>query len=132
MIIEDALYSYLSTYPGLTALISDRVYPLKRPQKIKSPALTYQKISCPRLHTFGNDPGMATPRFQFSCFAEDYNTVKNIAEQVRFALQDYSGTMGGVDGVIVGAVNLEDEVDLYEEDAEIFRVDLDFIIWHKE
>jgi len=130
--IEDALYRYLSTYPGLTVLIEDRIYPLTRPQKVKVPAVTYQKISGQRLHTFANDPGMATPRFQFSCFAETYDIAKQIAEQVRLALQNFSGTMGGVEGVYVGAVNIEDEVDLYEEGADVNRVDVEFIIWHEE
>ena len=134
MIIEEALYTYLSTHAGLSALVSTRVYPVVMPQGCTLPAVTYQKIDGPRVHAMGSDAGLAHPRFQVSCWGSTYKSTKDVAAQVRAALQDYTGTMGGAGGVSVGGVFLDDENDLFDDAAGtgVYHVALDFIVWHTE
>lgn len=140
MRMDEALYSYLSTHAGLSALVGTRIYPVKLPQNVSLPAVTYQKISGHRVHAMQTDPGYASPRFQISCWAVDsatesgYDIVKAVAEQARAALQDYRGTMGGAGGVVVDAVFLDDENDFYEDAARqgVFHVAQEYIIWHQE
>ena len=132
MLLEQALYSYLSGVAGLTALVSTRIYPLMMPQDVTLPAVTYQRISGPRVHTMGTDPGLESPRFQLSSWASSYSSVKAVAEQVRLALQDYAGTMGGAGGVVVQRAFLEGDQDFYEPDTLIYQVASDFIIWAEE
>lgn len=132
VVIEEALYAHLSAYANLTALVSNRIYPKILPQKGTYPAITYQKISGPRLHTLQTDPGTARPRFQISCWAQTYNQAKAVAKQVQIALQDFSGVMGGVGGVQVDAVLLENEYDAFEDETGLYQVPVDFIIWHQE
>ncbi|MDA8212162.1 MAG: DUF3168 domain-containing protein [Clostridia bacterium] len=136
MIIEEALYAHLNTYANLTALVGNRIYPLVLPQKGSYPAITYQKVSGPRLHALQTDPGTAHPRFQISCWAQTYSKAKAVVKQVQAALQDFSGIMGGAGGVQVDAVLFENEFDLYEEETEgktgLYHIPVDFIIWHQE
>ncbi len=132
MFIEEALYSYLSGHAGLTNLVGTRIYPLVMPQNISLPAATFSKVSGPRVHAMQKDAGMAYPRFQVSCWGITYKSTKEVAAQVRAALQDFKGTMGGAGGVVVGGVFIQDENDLYEPGTHVYHVALDFIIWHDE
>lgn len=132
MEIGEALYSYLSGYAGLTALVSKRIYPNKLPQKTVYPAVTYQRISGSRDHEFKTDSSLVHPVYQISCWDTSRKGADAAAKQVRLALQNYSGTMGGVGGVVVSAVLMEDEPEDYEPDTEIYSTKMDFEIWHYE
>jgi hypothetical protein len=132
VVIEEALFSYLSGHAGLTALVANRIYPLVMPQGTTLPAVTFSKVSGPRVHAMQQDAGLAYPRFQVSCWGATYKQAKEVAGQVRAALQDFKGTMGGPGGVVVSGVFIQDENDLYEPNTQIYHVALDFVIWHLE
>ena len=132
MVIEEALIKYLLTQTGLIALISNRIYLMGLPQSPEFPAIVLQKISAPRLHGFTADYGVET-RIQISIWALSYTTISNIFEQLRASLQNYiNQTMGGVGGVDVKNVELDDEMDIYEDDTLRFGRHVDFIFWHTE
>ena len=130
MDIGEALYGYLSTYAGLTALISTRLYPDILPQTPTYPAVTMQLISRVRDHLFHADSTMAKSRYQFSCFGLTRTSAKVVSKQIRLALQNYSGMMGGL--VSVSAVEIDGEIDNYETDVKVYSTMLDFLIWHEE
>ena len=132
MLIEEAIYSYLSGHAGLIALVGTRIYPLVMPQNTILSAVTFSKVSGPRVHAMQQDAGLAYPRFQVSCWGATYKSAKDVAAQVRAALQDFKGTMGGVGGVAVSGVFIQDENDLYEPGTQVYHVALDFTIWHLE
>ena len=106
MKIEEALFLHLKNYAPLVDLVGQRIYPLVSPQNSTLPVITYQKISQVRERTLSSPaPKVVRARFQISCWAASYAEVKEVAEQVKAALQDYSGLMGGGDGVQVLAVS---------------------------
>ena len=76
MNIDESLYKYLSTYAGLTALISTKVYPLIIPQAVERPAIAYQRISDPPEHAMGTDAAIYHPRYQINCWANTYTGVQ--------------------------------------------------------
>lgn len=127
--IEEALYTYLIAHAGLSALVGDRVYPLVAPQDATYPLVVYQRISGIRIHSHSGPSGLASPRFQFSAWGESFSDAKNVAEQVRLALDGYAGTMGSL---AVGACLIATELDQYEPDTGLYRTILDFFIWHEE
>lgn len=132
MSIEAALVAELKAHAGLAALIGTRIYPLKLPQSATFPAVTYQRISGPRVSCMGGD-SLAHPRFQFDCWATGYLDALDVAAQVRAALQRTSGTIGSGSNTASGvAIYLINEIDDYEPDTEYYRVTLDFIVWHEE
>ncbi len=138
MTLEEGLYSYLSSTAALTALVGNRIYPVVLPPNVVYPAVTYQRISGPRVHTMGNDPGLAYPRIQISCWYRDisdpqkgYGQVKAVAEQIRLALQDQKNTTWG-GSVTVRAVLFDGDTDLYDFETQVHQVALDFIIWYTE
>ncbi len=137
-LIEEALFSRLSGFAGLQALIGNpaRVYPMVFPQGSTLPAVTYQKISKDGETKYSSTTKMAHPRFQFDCWArgvdgvsQSYPSVKAIAEQVRLAL---SGFIGTVSGVVIDAIRPAGEHELYDPQTQIMRVSMDFQIWHQE
>ncbi len=137
MTLEEGLYAYLSGVSALTALVGKRIYPVVLPPNVVYPAVTYQRISGPRIHTMGNDPGLAYPRIQVSCWYRDisdpqkgYGQVKAVAEQVRLALQNQKSTTWG--SVTIQAVLFDGDNDLYDPDTQVHQVALDFIIWCTE
>ncbi len=129
MEINDALFTYLSGYAGLTVLVGDRIYPDILPQKNTGSAIAYQLISRVRDHLFRQDSNMARSRYQFSAYASSRSISKAVAKQLRLALQNYTGFMNGVN---ISAVEIDGEVDDYEPDTFLYSTKTDFLIWHEE
>ena len=110
MIIEEGIVAYLKTIAAITTLTSTRFYPLELPeQPVALAAITYQKISGSPLQTMGGISGVASPRFQITCWDTTYAKAKVLKELVRLAMDSFIGTMGTV-GVL--SSTLEDETDL--------------------
>jgi hypothetical protein len=127
--LETVLFTRLSTYAGLIALTSTRIYPLIMPQNPTLPAVTYQRIDGPRESAFSAEMGLAHPRIQVDSWAKTYAGAKAVATQVRTALQRWSSE--AVDPVVLDCL-LESDGDEYEPDANIYRVRQDWIVWHRE
>lgn len=117
--IESTLYSRLTSYSGLTALVSTRIYPLVAPQGVIYPAVVYQRISTmAREVAMGSDPGIVRARVQVTAWADTYTSAKAIADKIRLALERYR-TTGLFDIYIIG------ENDLYDEEVLKFGIAVD-------
>lgn len=127
--IEPGLVSYLSAHPLVTTLVGTRVYPLELPQGVTLPAITYQRISGPRVRSQSGPSGLAHPRIQLNCWARDYAGAVQLADVVRRALDGYRGAMGST---IVQASFLDNDLDGHEPDTGLWRRTLDVILWHEE
>lgn len=122
--IEASLYSTLTTYAGLTALISTRVYAEEMPQGATLPCIVYRRISTPRVQAFGSAQTIVSsrPRFQFTCWAPAQGgalVAIGVIGQVRAALQASSY-----------AVTFADERPLRDPDTDLHRRDLDAFVLH--
>lgn len=129
MIIEEGLVAYIPTVTAVHALIVARFYPLRLPENPTYPAVTYQRISTPRIHAHTGPSHLAYPRFQLDCYATTYLGAKAVATAIRVALDGYKGLMGAVD---VQECTVIDERDFYDPATRIWRISLDSIIGHQE
>ena len=136
MQLEQGLITYLKTDSSLMALVGNgdspvtaRIYPLLMPQNYTTPAMTYQRISGPRLQHLDGPAGRAMPRIQFDIYADSYSGAKAIGDALRSALDGYTGLM---DTVIVDKCTLETEFDGYTDDTETYRISMDFKFSHVE
>lgn len=132
-VLDEGLYTYLSTYAGLVSLISTRVYAFKIPQGATLPCLTFFRVSTPREAThdssgIGNE--LSHPRFQFDAWATTYASAKAISDQVRAALHGKKSTIAT--GVSINGSLAQDERPTYEPETQLYRVSSDFIIWHND
>lgn len=132
MRIGEALYSKLSGTAGVTAIVGLRIYPMVLPALCEYPAVSFQKISDVPHHLMGSDSSLRSPRYQVDCWAETFSGVRALAEAVRAALQDATGTWGGAGGVVVQRAFLDMEIEFAENpgDATVYRVSQDYIIWY--
>jgi len=116
MTIEEGLYSYLSTFAGIVALISDKIYPISIPQSVELPAIAYTKIAADRPRSaIGGHSGLTVTTFQISVFAETKTEESALTEQLHTALLNYKGLMGAVD--VQGCFCLS-EINGYDIDKE--------------
>lgn len=94
--MEEAVYSRLSTFAGLTALVSTRIFPDRAPEGQVFPLVTFQRISTSRPSAFGVDAGLAIVRIQVVGWATTKASALAIAKQLRAALRRWRGTVLGV------------------------------------
>lgn len=117
---------------ALVTLLGDRVYPVRLPQEATLPAILYFKVSGVRVHSLRGPSGLARPRFQFDAYAEGsggYGVVKQAAESLRKILDGFRGI---VDDCNIQYILLDTEEDPYEEEPELYRVSMDFMVMHNE
>ena len=128
-VIEEALYSILTTDAGFSALVGSRVYPLQIPQDAALPATAYQRISGLQVFSLSGSSGLARPRFQLTHVADEYSVVNGVANAARAALNGYRNTIAGVE---VQAAFLENDDDAYARETGLFVIRQDYFIWHVE
>lgn len=128
--IDEALYSLLIAYAGLTALVSTRIYPMHLPQQPTLPAVSYQRISSGRRDVHhGGITAVAETIFQVSCWATTLKSAKDIAAAVRTRMHGYNGTVGSVKIFSSRVIN---EVDLYDPETNVYHVPVDVAVLHRE
>lgn len=127
--VEDAVGARLAATSGVTDLTSTRIYAMHLPQRPTLPAVTYRKLSGPRIHAMSADPGVAHPRFQLDAWGKTYEAAKDLQAAVNAALSRWRGTQSGV---TILASFLKNELDIYEDESGDYHAISDFVIWHRE
>lgn len=130
--MEEALRAYLLGSSGLTALVSTRVQWGVLAQSMAYPAVVLTRIDGLPDYAMDGPTGLVSSRVQADCWGETYASVKAVARQVKARISGVDATQSGV--VLRGGF-IEGERDSFEVGAgaaDLFRVSLDFIIWHSE
>lgn len=124
--IEETLFTRLSNFAGLIALVSTRIYPIVLPQGVTYPAVTYQRVSAEQREScMVDDVGIVKTRFQITAWTETFIEARNIIEQVRQALQRY--TAAGIQGIFILG-----EYDLFDDVALKYGAIMDAQVVHEE
>lgn len=118
------LHTRLTTYPGLTELVGNKVWPVQARQGAVMPYCVFFQVSGGRKYSHSGYSNLQRPRIQVSCYARTYDGAKEVAAQVTAALESWSSVNAKVCGVFQ-----QNEVDLSEEDW--YHVPVDFFIWYK-
>ena len=125
MTAEQILYDLLRHDAAVSASLGDRIFPVRLPDEVILPAMTYLKASCIRYASHGGPSKLASSRFQLDCYSADYLEAKRLALAAVAALHGKKG------GDVLAAFN-ENETDSFSPDNGIYRVTADVLIWHKE
>lgn len=125
MSIESDLYSFLISDGTLNKLISNRIYPLVRPQGGILPMVTYQRVATARGYNLEKDDNFLDVRIQYNIFAQTYREVKIIADRFITLLSGYRGMIGSS---VIKGIFLELETDEYDSELNIPWHILDFQI----
>lgn len=108
MTIATTLYSRLSGFAGLIAIVADRIYPGAAEQDALSPYVVFRIVSGPRDSNMGSDSGIVKARYQFDCFADDFDTCDAVKVQVLAAIARYRTVVGNT----IFDIFIENELDL--------------------
>lgn len=129
--IEGALRTRALAHEGTAALIAARFYAAGEvPQGATLPLVSAQRISGIRQHAMGADTGLVMARVQINVVAASYTGVLALAEQIRGAFQDYTGTSASV---VIERIFLDGETDLgFDQPGEAHSRALDFQVWFQE
>ena len=129
---EKALYEILKSDSEVSNQVGTRIYPWRLPQDWTSPAITYQRISGPRLEVIGGPSGRAYPSIQVDCRSRGtFAEVVDLADAVRRALDGYRGTPKST-LVTIQLLSEQDVPDERVEGAQIWRRMMEFRIRHDE
>lgn len=109
-----------------------RIYPAPLPDKATLPAVTYQRISRVPEYTYDGDTGGSDSRWQLDLWGGTKAAVEDLAEQVKFHLTGFRGVMGGIGGVTVGFVFMENEFDDFAPDSGRYRIIQEYAIQFDE
>ena len=125
MSTETDLVAWLKAQPALTALISERIYPVQLPDEVVLPAVTYKRISTvPDVDL--EDVGIRQARFEFSCWAKSYLATLDVAAPLRAALEFTSPPGPSIDRILP-----DGSADHHEEGSDLSRRTLDFLIFER-
>jgi hypothetical protein len=131
MMLEEGLYAHMNGFAGLAALVGDRNYPLTMPDDVAYPAIRFQRIDTPRVHSRDGYAGLAHPRISVTCFALTPLEAKRVAAQVVAAAWEAQTTLT-MGGLPIQGVEVVDEVDLYDSQVKVYYTVVDLIIWYQE
>ena len=128
--VEQAIYTRLSGYAGLTALVSTRIYYMDTRQDTAFPNITFSLVTNVPVHASGSDAGLEHPMIQVDVWALTAQSMVDISIQVKAALQDYSGTVATI---AIQRIFLENENENIDYDPntkkKIYHRTHDFEVW---
>lgn len=124
----------LLNVPAITALVSDRVYPVIIPKSVGSPAnyVVFQVISNvprPTIDAFSSYNAYSA-RLQVTAAAATYAELKSIVQAIRNALHLQRGTIAGVNvtSVVLAVEGPED----FDGTENVFVQPVDFLVTYRE
>lgn len=132
--LEQVLFTRLTGYSALAALVSTRVYPVEAPQNPTTPYITFQRIDEDVVRGMTEDHGMTAPTIQIDCWGLTYPSVRSVAAQVRAALKRWSDA--ATSPVVLDSFlrRMQDRARDQDdpEDQRFYRTSMDFEIWIRE
>ena len=94
--IGKAVYSILNGTAAVTTIVSDRIYPLRNSELATYPAITYLQIAKTPTDTIDAVSGLDRIDVDIDLFHTNYLSLLTLADAVRTALDQVSGTYGGL------------------------------------
>lgn len=121
------LYTFLSAQASITALVSTRIYPVKLPQGVTFPCLSYQLISEPRDYTL-DKVSVPNATVQFDCWGKTYLEANQLGDALVNVLDAYTGVVGSL--TFLGCIQRARR-DIYENETNEFRASIDYSFMYK-
>jgi len=137
-VLEEGLVTHLRADAGIQALVGNgdspetyRIFQELLPQEVTYPALSYQRISAPHALTLDGIDTFTPVRIQIDCHAKSSSDASGLAAALNTALNDVTGSIGGV---TVRHVYNEQRSDLSSMDGDLVirRITLDYVFMMSE
>lgn len=129
MSLSAGIFAFLSD----NLSVSERVYPLRLPEGVALPALTYQLVSeIPEpTHSWAQDHPTydgrryEEARVQFNAYGPDFDSAEALSDELKAAITGYRGAWGDVQ---IESVLPQLALDDYDPDTQVWRRVTDFLI----
>ena len=131
MALEPAILTYTKAQ---VLSVSNRVYGVKSPIGVANPYIVFTVVSGDFVHSMGGDSGLSETIVQFSVFGDGYGVVKTVVEDLKRTYRNYiegGGSLMGSEQWVQSTL-LTNEVDMYEDDTNLYHTALDITFWHVE
>lgn len=138
MAIEQGLFQFVTQNSSIQSAVgtdangTTRAYWILAPQGAVIPFLVFSRVSTADTYTMAGTTGLRDGLFQIVCYASTYYTSRSVADTVREALQNFTGSLP--DGTVVQSVMTEKDFDMqYEEGSKgfIFGAYLQLRVWYE-
>jgi hypothetical protein len=129
MLLEESLYSFLTSDSAVSAMVEDRVFAEIAPQKSPLPRIVYTRIATQRTQSLCKTDSKVRALMQIDLYDRTYKGSKDLAKLIFNTLIDFTGNMAGTR---VSSVISDSEVDLDDPDPGLYRVSQTYFIWFVE
>ena len=124
MSLGKAIYSILNV-SAVTTLATGGIFPSRARQGAVAPYLVYRINDVIAHETKGGVSDVDHFFIIIEAYAKTYSAVEALSLQVRTTLDGYSGT---ANGVVVDTIVFEDKSDLFDDNAETYSQEIDFMV----
>lgn len=118
--VEALVIGALTTYNSLTTLVSTRIYPVKAPQAVSPPVVTYKVGGGDRINSLTGYSSLSNPHITIECLSTSYSQVVSIATATIEAI---------ITSTRFKAILADNPFDDYDDDIALYRRTLDFSLW---
>jgi Protein of unknown function (DUF3168) len=124
-VIDEGLWSLLSTSAQVSSLCGTRIYPEVRPTDAKLPLIEMKEISGIGRQTWDTS-GMQRDRYQFDCYAKTKGAAVVLRDAVRQVLNGYRGRLS--DGTFLDNAWVINRVSGFQDDPRIYISTIEFYV----
>jgi len=131
--LHQAIQAHLTSETSVESLIDGRVYFLVVPQAStgdRMPCVVINRAGVDRQVTYCGTNGLVKTSVTLDCYALRYTSARTLANEVRKALVDFRGLLGGL--LSVSSASIVNEFDLTDIEPGLFRVSQSWDFWHNE
>lgn len=126
MTLRTALYSMVTNDAGVAALIGTRFYWRQLPEAVSYPACRYMIVSSERRTAHDGYAGLETSSIQIDVISDTSASCRAVSAALRAALDGVKDATYGIKSMRTN------ELDEFEESANLWRIVLEFLIHYAE
>lgn len=129
MSIDTAIYDRLRLSSGsLFPLVALRIYPVRFPQNVTFPCVTFQIVTSQRISAMGSDTAIVMSRVQVDGWHTTYDGARSLSAAIIDQLQRWRASSPDV----IHDSFIENESSEMDDDAELFRAFVEAKISYNE
>lgn len=128
--VENTIIRKLLSIDPVTDIVSDKITPAKLDQLVEFPSIKVQLISDVGQVTHNESQELFRASIQIDCFSDTYGQVKALSRQVKKGLDNWKGTIEGIQVQGVTYINSFDEP--YDGEVNYYRLSQEYEVWYCE
>jgi len=121
-LFETGLYRFIVADAAVSAVIGDRFYRVRAPQKAKSPYAVYTTVFASTEAAMDEISGLTDRTVQISLFGTAVNVLEELAESMRLAFGRLRGEAVGIPGNRIWVHDFAYQLETFEVDTKLFHV----------